>query len=102
MRRNLDQTVKGPDGNDHPGSTTLGALLFQVATTPIAGDDALPADQKLKLYRLAQRLYSVGVIDFVAEDIASLKDRMRRGPFSIWAFGQVCDMLDADYQEPDK
>ena len=102
MKRNLDQTVKGPDGNEFPDAATLKALLFQAATTPLEGDNTLPADQKLKLYSLAQRIHAGGVVDFVVEDIALLKDRMRRGPFSIWAFGQVCGMLDSDYQEPDK
>lgn len=96
MKRNLDQEMLNIDGKPFSDKATLKTVLFQAITAPLEADQRLPAEKKMQLYSLAQRIHLGGVAEFTAEELALLKDRVNQC-YPIVVVGAAFTILE---QEP--
>ena len=100
MKRNLNQQLVDLDGQPFKDGSTLKNICEAAAGVQLSEDAMTPVEQKLKRLDLLKKIHaSDGVIDFTAEEIVLLKDRIGK-IFPVMAIGQAFEMLDSDYQEP--
>lgn len=84
-----------PDGALSDMPETLGEHLYGVVAMSIRGDEGLDLDKKLKLYRLAQRVFAEkGDASFTAEEISTFKERANRMYPGAHLVGALCDLLE--------
>jgi hypothetical protein len=99
MKKNLSQELKSPYGKSfEPAAITLEQACFQAVSAALPTDQALPLPDKLKLYRMAQKINSGGVQDFSVEELTLIKERIHK-TWSNLVIGAAFDILDADYVE---
>ena len=98
MKRNLEQEILQLDGKpfDEKEKMLLQGVCFAAVTTPLRTDSELSADFKMKLYRLAQKVVVGGTVDFTAEELTLLKDRINKVYLHPVIVGRAYDMLDED------
>lgn len=110
MKVNLDKTIKTMDGKNfqEPDATgklvdkvlTLREVIFTTLTTPLADDQKLPAADKMRIYRLAQRVSGEGgIVAFTVEDLGTIKDRLNK-LYGVHIFGIVSDLLEGEETPP--
>jgi hypothetical protein len=86
----------------HPQGMSLGTMLFTAMMEwTLKSDEKLTGEQKRNQYRLTGRIAQGGVVDFSAEELTTLKDRVGAGG-TIFIAGRVAEMLEQDYVEPAK
>lgn len=100
----LTMEEQGPDGEGKAQPpkqvpATLAFASFAALTMPLRGDEAMGAEQKLRLYALTQKVHAGGVVDVSAEDIALLKERIGRA-HGVLVVGRAYELLEADLSEP--
>ena len=100
MKINLNQPILQLDGTEFSDKPTLKIICFLAVTTPLKTDEALAAAEKLRLYRLAQKIAADSVADFDAEDIALLKDRICKVIAHVVVLGRAFDMLEGRDMKP--
>lgn len=93
MKRDFDKPLLDLDGNPFTDQATLKSVAFLVLSAALEGDQALPADQKLKQFSLLQTIHKGGVVEISAEDISLIKSRGAKC-LSVIAFGRLCEMLE--------
>ena len=94
MKINLDVPILQLDGTEFSDKPTLKIICFLSVTTPLKSDESLAAEQKIRLYRLAQRIAGAGVVDLDSEDITLLKDRIAKAVAHIVVIGRAFDMIE--------
>lgn len=98
MKRNLEAPILDLDGKPLPDEATLKSVLFLAVTTPQKDDDRLDVKKKLELYSLAQKVHAGGEVDFTAEEIAALKDRVAKVFVHVVVVGRTFELLESDPQ----
>lgn len=100
MKKDLTQELKNPYGKPfEPASITLEQACFQAVSAALPEDQGLPVQEKLKLYRAAQKISASGVADFTVEELTLIKERIGK-TWSTLVIGAAFDVLDADYGPP--
>jgi hypothetical protein len=100
MKKDLAQELKNPYGKPfEPEAITLEQTCFQAVSAALPTDQALPVPDKLKLYRVAQKISAGGVVDFSVEELTLIKERIGK-TWSTLVIGAAFDILDADYEAP--
>ena len=100
MKINLDVPILQLDGTEFSDKPTLKIICFLSVTTPIKSDETLTAADKIRLYRLAQRIAGDSVVDLDAEDVALLKDRISKVIAHVVVLGRAFDMLEGRDMQP--
>lgn len=84
-----------PDGTITDMDCSLRAAILMALITPLQADAQMPAQKKLQLYRLAQKINGAeNVIDLPAEDVAAIKERASL-VHGIQYFGAIDDAIEA-------
>lgn len=97
MKKDLTQELKNPYGKPfEPATITLEQACFQAVSAALPEDQKLPVPDKLKLYRVAQKISAGGVVDFSVEELTLIKQRVGQ-TWSTLVIGAAYDILDADY-----
>lgn len=95
MNKNLDTPVLRLDGQEYDDKPTFGSVLFMSIQAALPDDQRIPTSEKMKLYRLAQKVVKGGIVDFSSEELALMKKRVEEALPTI-LMGTVVDMLDRD------
>jgi hypothetical protein len=93
MKLDMEQKLLDPKGNPFSDGATVGVGLYAGLSQPQAEDGTASVTDKMKLYRLTQRVAAGGVQEFSVEEIAILQDRASK-VLSIIAFGALNDVLE--------
>lgn len=98
MKRDLAAPILQIDGTEFPGKSkhTLQTVCFTALTVPHDDDARLPTEEKIKLYKLAQRISQGGDVEFTSEELALLKARIAKVFVHVVVIGRAFDLLDAD------
>ncbi len=96
MKLDFDYKILDLEGKpikDGEKDTTLCSVVCAAMLATVPGDDQLPADDKVKMFRLAQTAMKHGVQDVPIEDVAFLKKRIGK-LFGALIVGRVFDLLE--------
>lgn len=94
----FDESTGAPVVLKEPPQFTLGAALFRALNNTLKGDDALPADKQRSLYVLTMKVAPGGEVDFSAEEVVLLKERLSKA-FHFMIVGRCHDLLDPTTEE---
>lgn len=84
-----------PDGSVTDMDCSLRAVILTALITPLQVDAQLPAQKKLQLYRLAQKINGAeSTVELPAEDIVAIKERAN-SVHGIQMYGALDDALEA-------
>jgi hypothetical protein len=97
MKIDFDVKLKDPMDKEFSDGATVKAAAYAALSSQIQEDQMMSMDQKLKLYRLTQKIAPGGVIDLPAEDIATIKTRAAK-VLPLIGFGALCDALETKAQ----
>lgn len=92
MKINFDAPILRIDGTEFAEKPSLKTVCFMAATNQLPGDDAMPVDEKLALYGLAQKAHAGGVQELVVEDVALLRKRIGKA-FGVEVVGAAFALL---------
>lgn len=101
MKKNLDTPILKLDGSTYADAPTLGSIVFAAIQLNLPTDQSLSVQQKMALYRLAQKIVSGGTVEFSAEELVLMKDRAGIA-LPLIIMGAVHDLLDSDSPENNK
>jgi len=93
MQVDLDRKLHDPMGKESSDSASVSTASYTALAAQLPEDAQMPQDQKLKQYRLIQKVAAGGVADLAAEDIAMIKQRAAKALPLVW-FGALADALD--------
>lgn len=96
MKYNLSQTILQLDGSAFEDKPTLQAICLTAVTMPLKQDETLSLNQKLELYRLAQRIVATNEVDLTSEEVSLLKERVGKVFNNITIIGRVVDILESN------
>jgi hypothetical protein len=99
MKRDLSIKLLTPYGAEFEPSMTLEKVCYEAVTITLPEDQQADAGKKLMLYRIACKIAIGGVVDFTAEEVALLKDRVGKAWNAI-VVGAAFTFLDCDFTEP--
>ena len=99
MKRNLNEMILTLDGVPFDDNSTLKTICFSAVTSPHRSDENSTVEQKMKLYSLAIKINTGGVVDFTAEEISVLKERIGKLFGHVIVFGRAFELLEKDYIE---
>lgn len=91
----------GTDAEGKPLPTkeaTVRAIIQTSLGTPIAGDDKLSNDEKLKIYRLGKRCKAEEA-SFTASDVHLILDRISKYYGSAYIYGFMKEFMDPPVEE---
>jgi len=71
----LTTKLRDMDGNEFADGATLKAVIINALLTPLHGDDKKSGTDKMKLFRLAQKVHDGDDLTLPAEDVALIKER---------------------------
>ncbi len=96
MQLDLDEKILDLEGKplkDADKDMTLCSVVCAAMLATVPEDQNLPADKKVKMFRLAQIAIKRGKQDLPIEDVAFLKERIGKlyGPLVV---GRVYDILE--------
>lgn len=94
MKRNFDTLILNIEGVPFEDNASLKTVSFLALTAVIPADEDSLVDAKLRLYGLIQKIYTGGVIDVSAEDIALLKTRIGAVFTNVIVVGRAFDLLE--------
>lgn len=109
MKINLDQPILDFKGNPvlienskDKDPLTLKSAFFTALSEPALETNAqgqnvpeqLPADQKMRMYKLCNTIINGGEVDLSVEDIAFIKERVGKVFISPLVYGRVSEILE--------
>ena len=95
MKRNLDAQLLNLADQPFEPACDLLFVCSSAALGQLTGDETLSIDRKLALYNLGKKMRHGGVVDFTAEEISLLKDRIGR-MFPVQLIGRAFEHLETD------
>lgn len=96
MKRNLDHVLKDVYGKPFKDNMTLGGAMAMALMSQLPEDGKMGLEERLKIYRLLQRITLEGVQEFTPEELALVKKRAAPS-FQLTGLGSMSDALDKDY-----
>lgn len=93
MQVDLDTKLLDPHGKESSDQATVGTASYSALSAPLPEDQGMSMDQKLKIYRLVQKVAAGGKADLSAEEITTIKSRAAKALPMVW-FGALADLLD--------
>jgi len=93
MQVDLDKVLLDPQGKESTDKATISTASYSALAAQLQEDAQMPQDQKLKQYRLIQKVAAGGTIDLTAEEISMIKSRAAKALPLVW-FGALSDMID--------
>lgn len=93
MQVDLDRVLIDPQGKESTDKATVGTASYSALAGSLPEDAQMPQDQKLKQYRLIQKVAAGGTTDFNAEEITMIKTRAAKLLPIVW-FGALSDIID--------
>jgi hypothetical protein len=99
VKRDLDLVLKDHTGKPFSDSMTLGKAIAQALTIQLADDARQSVDERMKLFRMLQRVAAGGVAEFTTDELAMVKRRAVASGFTLAGFGSLADALDLDHAE---
>lgn len=88
--------VGKPLQNGEDGSMTLNSIACAALINVLQEDQSMSADDKVKMFRLAQVASKGGVQDVKAEDVALLKQRIGK-MYGALIVGRAYDLIENDH-----
>jgi len=85
-------------GGDADKNTTLATISETALLQTFPGDQEMPANKKVELYKLFNKLVD-GDYDWPVEDIATLKERINKG-YGALAVGRAFDIIEGSKAGP--
>lgn len=93
MKVDLDQVLKTPKGEPFNDNATLANAAYSAMQAQLPTDAQLPADKKMLVFKISQKLASGGEQEFTAEEIALVKDRCSQA-LAIFAYAAVANAFE--------
>lgn len=78
------------DGEKKP--ITNGKILINALMTPLPGDEQLEAEEKLKRFLLAKKLFKEEICDLSAEEVVLLRKLVTKN-YGVIVVGQILEWL---------
>lgn len=98
MKRDLSARLLTPYGTEFEPPMTLEKACYEAITITLPEDQQSDVSKKLKLHQVACKIAAGGVVDFAAEDVALIKDRVGK-VWSAIVVGAAFPILDRDFAE---
>lgn len=96
MKRNLDHLLKDVYGKPFKDDLTLGGAMAMALVAQLPEDQKQTLEERIKQYRLLQRVVAGGVQEFTSDELSLVKKR-GAAVFQLTGVGAVADALDKDY-----
>jgi propanediol dehydratase large subunit len=93
MQVDLDKVLLDPQGKESTDKATVGTASYSALAAQLPEDGQMQQDQKLKQYRLIQKVADGGMTDLTAEEITMIKTRAAKALPIVW-FGALSDLID--------
>jgi hypothetical protein len=93
VKIDLDTKLIDPMGKPFSDNSTALIAAYGSVTASLPEDQQMTPEQKLKLYRLTQKIALGGIVDLSSEEISTIKARAVK-VLPVIAFGVLCDILE--------
>lgn len=97
MKRDMNLVLLDHRGTKFTDGMTLGKAVEQALQTTLQEDARQAVEERMKLYRLLQKVAAGGVQEFTADELALVKHRAVQSGFTLAGFGALSDALDKDF-----
>ena len=95
MKVNLNEEILNLNGEPFSDAPTVGGVLLAALLTPMA-DENPSIEEKVKTYRLAQKIAGADEVDLPMADAVFLRERVGKIMGNVVVVGRVFDALGGD------
>ena len=81
------------DGGESDKDATLQSVCFGAMTAVLDGDNAMTGEEKMRAYKLTQKLVEGGEVELSAEEITELKKRINKA-YHFLVVGRAFELLE--------
>lgn len=106
MKRDFTKVIETLDGkaivlDDKKGDKlTYQDAILSALQSP--GENTIPANEKLKRWKLVQKMYNTPDADFTVEEIATINKVIGESAWGVLVVGRITDLIETDPLDKDK
>jgi len=98
VKRNFNQPLLDLKGQPMAAGDTLKDAAINSLLGQLVGDERQSGTDKVKCFKLAQKIEAGDPVELTTEELATIKDRIGKGMFTL-VVGRCFELLEQDYVE---